>query len=90
MGFWLAKKFYELVFKILNNNFPLDERKFLNVNIPPIKADECNGIKVTKAGLESMEMILIDIKSKRWKYYWIGLHPLIWKPSENKIVTLKQ
>ena len=38
-----------------------------------------------------MEMILIDILNPRGEeYYWIGLHPLIWKSSENKIVTLKQ
>ena len=38
--FELAKKtIIELVTKIFDNNFPLDERKFLNVNIPPIKAN---------------------------------------------------
>ena len=84
--FELAKKtIVELATKILNNNFPLDERKFLNVNIPPIKADECNGIKVTKAGYrEYGNDTHRHLNPRGEEYYWIGLHPLLWKPSEKK------
>ena len=84
--FELAKKtIVELVTKIFDNNFPLDERKFLNVNIPPIKADECNGIKVTKAGYrEYGNDTHRHLNPRGEEYYWIGLHPLIWKPSSNK------
>ncbi|MBP7748599.1 MAG: 5'/3'-nucleotidase SurE [Aliarcobacter sp.] len=84
--FELAKKIIsELATKILNNNFPLDERKFLNVNIPPIKADECNGIKVTKAGFrEYGNDTHRHLNPRGEEYYWIGLHPLLWKASEKK------
>ena len=84
--FELAKKtIVELVTKIFDNNFPLDERKFLNVNIPPIKANECNGIKVTKAGYrEYGNDTHRHLNPRGEEYYWIGLHPLIWKPSSNK------
>ena len=84
--FELAKNVIaELASKILNNNFPLDERKFLNVNIPPIKADECNGIKVTKAGYrEYGNDTHRHLNPRGEEYYWIGLHPLIWKSSEKK------
>ena len=84
--FDLAKKvIVELATKILNNNFPLDERKFLNVNIPPIKADECKGIKVTKAGYrEYGNDTHRHLNPRGEEYYWIGLHPLLWKPSEKK------
>ena len=84
--FELAKKtIIELATKILENNFPLDERKFLNVNIPPIKADECNGIKVTKAGFrEYGNDTHRHLNPRGEEYYWIGLHPLLWKASENK------
>lgn len=77
--FELAKKIIsELTTKILNNNFPLDERKFLNVNIPPIKADECNGIKVTKAGFrEYGNDTHRHLNPRGEEYYWIGLHPLL-------------
>ena len=84
--FALAKEvIIELVTKILTNNFPLDERKFLNVNIPPIKAEYCNGIKVTKAGYrEYGNDTHRHLNPRGEEYYWIGLHPLIWKPSSNK------
>ena len=84
--FALAKEvIIELVTKILTNNFPLDERKFLNVNIPPIKAEDCNGIKVTKAGYrEYGNDTRRHLNPRGEEYYWIGLHPLIWKPSSNK------
>jgi 5'-nucleotidase len=59
--------------------------KLLNVNIPPIKADECNGIKVTKAGFrEYGNDTHRHLNPRGEEYYWIGLHPLIWKPSLNK------
>ena len=84
--FALAKEvIIELVTKILANNFPLDERKFLNVNIPPIKPQECNGIKITKAGYrEYGNDTHRHLNPRGEEYYWIGLHPLIWKPSSNK------
>lgn len=71
--------------KILDNNFPLEERKFLNVNIPPIKPEECNGIKITKAGYREYGNDTHRHHNPRGEeFYWIGLHPLIWKESENK------
>ncbi|BAK74622.1 5'/3'-nucleotidase SurE [Arcobacter sp. L] len=84
--FELAKKtIIELVTNIFSNNFPLDERKFLNVNIPPIKADECNGIKVTKAGYrEYGNDTHRHLNPRGEEFYWIGLHPLIWRESQNK------
>ncbi|MFW2516911.1 5'/3'-nucleotidase SurE, partial [Aliarcobacter butzleri] len=43
--FVLAKDtIVKLATRILYNSFPLDERKFLNVNIPPIKPNECKGM----------------------------------------------
>lgn len=84
--FALAKKVIsDLASKILNGSFPLDERKFLNVNIPPIKIEDCNGIKVTKAGYrEYGNDTHRHLNPRGEEYYWIGLHPLIWKSSENK------
>ena len=84
--FELAKKtILELVLKIFHDKFPLEERKFLNVNIPPIKADECQGIKVTKAGYrEYGNDTHRHLNPRGEEYYWIGLHPLIWKPSTKK------
>lgn len=84
--FALAKQtIADLAKKILDNNFPLEERKFLNVNIPPIKPDECNGIKVTKAGYrEYGNDTHRHLNPRGEEFYWIGLHPLIWKESSDK------
>lgn len=84
--FELAKvTIVKLVEKIFSNNFPLDERKFLNVNIPPIKPKDCKGIKITKAGYrEYGNDTHRHLNPRGEEYYWIGLHPLIWKASSKK------
>lgn len=84
--FELAKKIIvELVIKIFNNNFPLEERRFLNVNIPQIKLSLCQGIKITKAGYRKYGTHSINnIDPRGEKYYWVGIHPLSWKASEKK------
>jgi len=84
--FDLAKKtITELASKILEGEFPLAKRKFLNVNIPAIKTEECNGIKITKAGYrEYGNDTHRHLNPRGEEYYWIGLHPLIWQESKNK------
>ncbi len=79
----LAKKtIKEIVLKIFEDGFPLPERKFLNVNIPAIKVDECKGIKFTNAGYREYGNDTHRHSNPRGEeYYWIGLHPLIWQPS---------
>jgi len=84
--FALANKtIASLAKKILDNNFPLEERKFLNVNIPPIKPQECKGIKITKAGYREYGNDTHRHHNPRGEeFYWVGLHPLIWKESKDK------
>ncbi|WP_419774885.1 5'/3'-nucleotidase SurE [Halarcobacter sp.] len=75
----------KLAKKILANEFPLGERRFLNVNIPPVKKEDCEGIKITKAGYREYGNDTHRHHNPRGEeYYWIGLHPLIWQESENK------
>lgn len=83
--FALAKKtIKDLATKILNNNFPLGERKFLNINIPDISIKECQGSKITKVGYrEYGNDSHRHLNPRGEEYYWIGLHPLIWKKSED-------
>jgi 5'-nucleotidase len=84
--FALAKKIIaKIAYKILEGSFPLGERKFLNINIPPIKEEECEGIKITKAGYrEYGNDTHRHLNPRGEEYYWIGLHPLIWQESEHK------
>lgn len=84
--FALAKQtIAKVVSKILNDSFPLDKRKFLNINIPPIAPKECKGIKISKAGYrEYGNDTHRHLNPRGEEYYWVGLHPLIWQKSEDK------
>ncbi|WP_198304620.1 5'/3'-nucleotidase SurE [Arcobacter vandammei] len=80
-----CKTIVTLVKKIFDGSFPLDERKFLNVNIPPISAKNCKGLKITKAGFrEYGNDASRHVNPRGEEYYWIGLHPLMWKSSDDK------
>lgn len=83
--FALAKKsIQQVVKKIFAKEFPLDERKFLNINIPPINVDECKGIKISKVGYrEYGNDTHRHVNPRGEEYYWIGLHPLVWKQSND-------
>lgn len=83
--FELAKDIIvKLASKILENSFPLGERKFLNVNIPPIKSQDCNGIKITNAGYRIYgNDTHRHLNPRGEEFYWIGLHPLVWENYSN-------
>lgn len=84
--FALAKKtISDIAKKILDNEFPLPKRRFLNINIPPISIKDCKGIKVTKAGFREYGNDTHRHHNPRGEeFYWIGLHPLIWQESPDK------
>jgi len=83
--FALAKKtIKDITKRILNHEFPLAERKFLNINIPQTSIEECQGIKITKAGYrEYGNDTHRHLNPRGEEYYWIGLHPLLWKKSSD-------
>ena len=84
--FALAKEsIITMVSKILNGSFPLQKRRFLNINIPPIQPNECKGFKITQAGFrEYGNDTHRHVNPRGEEYYWIGLHPLVWQESVNK------
>ena len=79
-GYTLAKQsIATLVKKIFDGKFPLPERKFLNINIPPIAPSECKGFKITRAGNKKYGFHAEVHHNPRGKeYYWIGLPRLEW------------
>jgi 5'-nucleotidase len=80
-----CKVIVDIVQKIFSGKFPLDERKLLNINVPPCGIDQCNGIKITNAGYREYGNDSHRYISPRGEeVYWIGLHPLIWQKSKNK------
>jgi len=77
----IAKK---LVTKVLKDGYPLQDRKFLNVNIPPIALSEYKGSKVTHAGRREYGFdAQINYNPRGIEYYWIGLPKIEWKKSHN-------
>ena len=83
--FSLAKKtILDIVTKIFDDEFPLGDRKFLNINIPPCSIEKCEGINITKAGYRLYGNDCHSYKDpKGSEFHWIGLHPLIWNESTN-------
>ena len=82
-GYGLAQKYaHDIAKKILDGGFPLEERKFLNINIPPIKEEDCQGVKITHAGYKMYGNDAHLHKNPRGQeYYWIGAHILEWQQS---------
>lgn len=82
--FSLAKKVvFDIVSKIFNEGFPLEDRKLLNINIPACTIEECKGISITKAGYRiygNDSHKKVDPRGN--EYYWIGIHPLEWIDEE--------
>jgi 5'-nucleotidase len=73
----------DIVKKIFNNKFPLEKRKFLNINIPQISKKECKGIKITKAGYRVFGNDCHRYQDPKGdEFHWIGLHPLLWKSDD--------
>ena len=72
-----------LVEKIFAGDFPLPHREFLNVNIPS-DAQELK-MKVTYAGYRHYgNDAHLHRNPRAEEYYWLGLHPLEYKPREGK------
>jgi len=82
--FSLAQKsIQKLVSKIREGSFPLPEREFLNVNIPP-KMSEAK-MEVTYAGYRHYANDSHLHRNPRGEeYYWLGLHPLNFSQREGK------
>jgi len=79
----LAKEtIFNIAQKILQDGFPLEDRKFLNINIPPLKKSK--GIKITHAGKRAYgNDAEVHLNPRGLEYYWIGLPKINWTPTHN-------
>ena len=79
-GYTLAQEsIATLVKKIFEKNFPLPERKFLNINIPPLSSSNAKGFKITRAGNRLYaHNAQVHYNPRGKEYYWIGLPELGW------------
>ncbi len=75
-----AKTAKDIAIKLLNKEIVLNERSFLNINIPPVKEELSKGYKITEAGIRLYGNDAHIHKNPRGEtYYWIGVHPLMWE-----------
>jgi len=86
IGYDLAKKAAkEIASKVLKDGMPLGNRKFLNINVPPIKIKDFRGYKITKAGYRLYANDAHLHRNPRGlEYWWLGVHPLEWKRNGKK------
>jgi len=85
-GYELAQEaITQVVEKIFAGEFPLPSRRFLNINIPPIKPQECRGLKITRAGNRFYgNDAQVHHNPRGQEYYWIGLPRLDWLENESE------
>jgi 5'-nucleotidase len=77
-----AKTIKNIVLKIKNGSFPLPEREFLNINIPP-DLDSAE-IQVTYAGYRHYANDSHVHRNPRGEeHHWLGLHPLAFSKRED-------
>jgi len=90
-GYVLAKESIAiLVKKIFDNDFPLPQRKFLNVNIPPLMPSACKGFKVTRAGNRLYgHHAEVHYNPRGKEYYWIGLPALGWMETQGHVTDFE-
>jgi 5'-nucleotidase len=86
LGYRLAKEvIVEVAERIKRWGFPLDRRKLLNINVPPLSPKESKGVKITYSG----ERVYGNDASKHInprgkEFFWIGLPRLDWERRDLK------
>ena len=79
-----------LVEKILKGSFPLEPRKFLNINIPALAPEESKGFRVTKTGSRVYTNDADAHTNPRGQeYFWIGLVNHEWRETEGKMTDVE-
>ncbi|CAA6803581.1 MAG: 5-nucleotidase SurE (EC [uncultured Sulfurovum sp.] len=79
-----------LVEKIFKGSFPLEPRKFLNVNIPALKPSESKGFKVTKTGSRVYTNDADShINPRGQEYFWIGLVNHEWRETKGQMTDIQ-
>jgi len=70
----------KLVTKIFEGSFPLEPRKFLNLNIPALLPNDSKGLKITKTGSRVYTNDAdAHINPRGQEYFWIGLVNHEWR-----------
>ncbi len=80
----------KLVTKIFEGSFPLEPRKFLNLNIPAISPSNSKGLKITKTGSRVYTNNAdAHINPRGQEYFWIGLVNHEWRESTGEMTDIE-
>jgi len=74
---------FRIVGAIFDGGYPLGDREFLNINVPPCGIDGYRGTKITYAGhREYGNEAYVHYNPRGKEYYWIGLPLPGWRPRD--------
>jgi 5'-nucleotidase len=61
---------------------PMPPRMLVNVNFPPLPAEEVRGVRVVRQGFRDYGRLQIDRRTdpRGYDYYWFGLGPMVQTP----------
>jgi len=80
----------KLVTKIFEGEFPLEPRKFLNLNIPALHPSESKGLKITKTGSRVYSNDAdAHINPRGQEYFWIGLVNHEWRETTGQMTDVE-
>ena len=87
----LAKEsIYTLVKKIFDGSFPLEPRKFLNINVPACSPSDSKGFKVTKTGSRVYTNDADShINPRGQEFFWIGLVNHEWRVTKGQMTDVQ-
>ena len=90
-GYTLAQEAIStLVSKIFTGAFPLQQRRFLNVNVPPVPSEHSRGFRITRAGNRHYgHNAQVHHNPRGKEYYWIGLPELSWLDTEGHMTDFE-
>lgn len=73
----------KVVVPLMDMEFP--DRTLINVNFPPLPADEVKGIRVVRQGFHDYKRgtVVKGVDPRGFPYYWFGLHGIKTTPGHN-------
>nr|WP_206378262.1 5'/3'-nucleotidase SurE [Sneathiella limimaris] len=75
-------KAVEIINKLLG--FEWGDGTLMNINFPPVPADQVTGVAVTRQGKRDLSNLLIDarVDARGREYFWLGYRPSVGTPGE--------
>jgi 5'-nucleotidase len=85
-----SKVIQDIVQRIYNNHFPLDNRRLLNINIPDVSFDKLDGYEITKCGYkiyDKFAKVHTNHTPRKEPYFWLGLNHIEFEENTDDIIS---